>query len=62
MLTSQQEVIQLLFNRQCCATRSLQQTQDVKTSIALLKLADKRLGTLIVRLPDIVDKMMYQHG
>jgi hypothetical protein len=53
MLTSQQEVIQLLFNRQCCsriadhAIRSLQQTQDVKTSIELLKLADHRLGTLI---------------
>jgi hypothetical protein len=29
------------------AIQSLQQTQDTKTSIALLKLADQRLGTLI---------------
>ena len=29
------------------AIQSLQQTQDTKTSIALLKLADQRLGSLI---------------
>jgi hypothetical protein len=31
----------------CCAIKGIEQTQDTKTSIELLKLANQRLGTLI---------------
>ena len=41
------------------AIQSLQQTQDTKTSIALLKLADQRLGTLIPTVGNATELLNY---
>jgi hypothetical protein len=41
------------------AIQSLQQTQDTKTSIALLKLADQRLGTLIPTVGNTTELLNY---